>query len=409
MYLVLQFRAYKQKTKSVENQSILAKLYPKLVNQELTEKELFWLTAYFNTGDPEELYELIKAELAISDEENEATEIEGEVLERIYNHIALEKFSMSTGITPKPILKKLWAGVAVAAAILIIAASGLYFFNYDTGKVADQSHFVANDIAPGRAGATLTLSNGNKIKLGDALNGKLAKEMGVIITKSDQGELIYQSIPGSKELGKLNMLSTAKGETYQIQLPDGTLVHLNAASTLTYNTSLLENGKRVVTLKGEGYFEVAKDKAHPFVVKSANQEVEVLGTHFNVNAYEDEPAVTTTLLEGSVKLNGKVMLTPGQQALNKQGNLLVKNVNTADYVDWKAGDLNLNTEDFRSVMRKISRWYNVEVVYDESAPDQVKLGGWISRKKNISSVIDLIETTGKVHFKVEGRRIVVTK
>ncbi|SDL87358.1 FecR family protein [Pedobacter sp. ok626] len=313
--------------------------------------------------------------------------------------------------------RNLWSIITSAAAIIMVISAGIFFF--------DNSRFSgleivkgSTDIRPGAERATLTLSNGIEIDLTTLKDGELAiKQTGVKITKTREGEVIYNLIdersvlPGATSY---NTIKTPIGGKYRIILPDSTRVWLNASSSLTYPTSFSEDGPRRVELKGEGYFEVHKvikggAMALPFVVSTLKQEIRVLGTHFNVNAYSDEPLVATTLLEGMVKINDKVILKPGQQAISKGDLLNVKTVNAADYVDWKSGEFNLSNDDFRSIMRKISRWYDVEVIYDDSAPEQVKLGGWISRTKNISSILNIMQKTGKVHFKLEGRRVTVSK
>jgi transmembrane sensor len=311
----------------------------------------------------------------------------------------------------------LWWIVTAAAAIIIVISAGIFFF--------DNSRFSgveivkgSTDIGPGAERATLTLSNGTEIDLTVLDEGPLAaKQAGVKITKTGEGELIYEISDESSVLPgepSYNTIKTPTGGQYSVILPDSTRVWLNASSSLTYPTSFSENGTRRVELKGEGYFEVRKHikagaMAVPFVVSTLKQEIRVLGTHFNVNAYTDEPEVSTTLLEGSVKINDQVILKPGQQGISKGKLLNVKAVNAADYIDWKSGEFNLSNDDFRSMMRKISRWYDVQVIYDDSAPEQVKLGGWISRTKNLSSILNIMQKTGKVHFKLEGRRVTVSR
>lgn len=308
---------------------------------------------------------------------------------------------------------RLWPRmVAVAAAVATVTLGvWLYYASNLLGHsdAGQNAAMAMNDIVPGKVGATLTLSNGRKIRLSDFKNGELAKEAGVVITKSEDGNLIYKVVGNAEAANKLNTLSTAKGETYEVHLPDGSLVHLNAASSLTYRLSLLENGKRNVKLTGEGYFEVAKDAAHPFVVTAKGQEVEVLGTHFNINAYDDEDVIKTTLLEGSVKVDRNVVLKPGQQAINKDHNIQVRLADLEETVDWKNGDFYLNHVAFKTAMRKIARWYDMQVIYDESVPDNMESGGWISRDKPLSAVLKSIESSGLVRFKVEGRKIYVVQ
>ena len=312
--------------------------------------------------------------------------------------------------TPGPSIQ--WRQVVALAAALACIVSGIWFFK--ATPVADQTNVTAYeaDIAPGRIGATLTLANGKKIRLSDAKNGELAKEAGITINKSANGQLVYEIAPDKSPAGHTNTLSTAEGETYKLRLPDGTQIWLNAASSLTYTTNLIQKGKRVVRLDGEAYFEVSKDKKHPFVVESKGQFVEVLGTHFNINAYKDEPQIATTLLEGSVMVNVKgrtQLISPGQQAVNVGGQLQVNEVSLDDITDWKEGDFFLNHVDFKTAMRKIARWYDVEIVYDAAVPDDLESGGWMSRRNNLSTVLKAIENTGLAKFRIEGKTVHVFK
>ena len=315
---------------------------------------------------------------------------------------------------------KLWGRLAVAVSVILIAGSVLYFLlNKPITGLKDTPVYAA-DAAPGTVGATLTLANGKQIALSDASKGELAKEAGVMISKQADGKLIYEVAAGVND-HKTNTLATAKGETYQVCLSDGTMVWLNADSKLTYAASLNVNKghqERRVKLEGEAYFEVAKNRNSPFIVETGGQEVQVLGTHFNINSYADEPLLSTTLLEGSVRVatagsikqaGQAVVLSPGQQALNQQGNVKVVKANLEQVMDWKQGDFYLNHVNFKTAMRKIARWYNVEVVYDASVSDAIESGGWISRNKKLSEVLQSIEASGQVHFKIEGRKIIVFK
>lgn len=316
---------------------------------------------------------------------------------------------------PQPSARKLklWPRIAIAAAIaVIIFGSGLIYYGVRHAFWQGQEFVYKNDIAPGKQGATLTLANGKKIKLSDAVNGELAKEAGVMISKSSNQQLVYELKGQHSDPGKINTLSTDRGETYQVHLPDGSVVWLNAASSLTYAAGLNIEGKRRVNLEGEAYFEIAKDKDHPFVVTSKGQEVEVLGTHFNVNAYADEPNISTTLLEGSVKVtagNVHQVIRPGEQTVNHKGNISVVEAEMENTTDWKKGDFFLDRVNFKFAMRKIARWYNVEVVYAADVPDTLESGGWIARENNLSTVLKAIEKSGIAHFKIEGRTLYVFK
>jgi transmembrane sensor len=308
---------------------------------------------------------------------------------------------------------RLWPRISIAAAVAaIIISAGIWFLKGSEKEVAIVQTTELNDVLPGKQGATLTLANGKKIRLSDAVSGELAKEAGVTISKSADGQITYEITDNSGKSDKVNTLSTANGETYRLRLPDGSLVWLNATSSLTYSANLVKNGKRHVTLTGEGYFEVAKDKAHPFIVSTNKQEVEVLGTHFNINSYPDEPSIVTTLLEGIVKVssdNQKQMLKPGEQAANNGNAIKVGQADIENITDWKDGGFDLDHQNFKSVMRKIARWYNVDVIYDASVPDDLESGGWISRDEKLSAVLKAISSTGLARFRMEGRKLYVRK
>ncbi|SMD01250.1 FecR family protein [Pedobacter nyackensis] len=313
---------------------------------------------------------------------------------------------------PQPVAKrgKFWASIAIAAAV-VVAVFGVGLFYYDLNLKPQPTEHLANknEITPGIQAATLTLANGKKIRLDDTANGLLAKEAGVMITKSANGQLIYEIKDADGDTSKINTLSTAKGETYQLRLPDGSLVWLNAASSLTYPVNLNERGKRSVKLDGEGYFEITKDKAHPFVVESKRQQIEVLGTHFNVSSYSDEPVVRTSLLEGSIQINGKTVLKPGEQSsVDPTGNIAVKEVNVNKSVAWKNGKFAFEDENIEGVMRKLARWYNVEIIYQGDFYQRT-FTGTISRHDDISRILDKIAYTQAVRFKIDGRRIYVSR
>nr|WP_262903047.1 FecR family protein [Sphingobacterium sp. GVS05A] len=234
--------------------------------------------------------------------------------------------------------------------------------------------------------------------------------MGIKISKSNDGQLIYEVGKNAGAGSGNHILSTTKGETYRIKLPDGTQVWLNAASALKYPMQFAHKGKREVELVGEAYFEVAKDPKHPFIVNTSGQQIKVLGTHFNVNSYADEPALRTTLLEGSVEVsssNRKLKLLPGQQSsLNANGTLKLQQVDTAPIIAWTNHEFMFDEDDIESVMRKIARWYNVDVIYQGKKTTE-KFGGGISRFDNVKQVLNLLENTGAVHFRIEGKNLYV--
>lgn len=305
---------------------------------------------------------------------------------------------------------KLWSRIAVAASVILIAGlGGLFFFQNQQSE-----HPIArysNDVAPGIQSATLTLANGKQIKLTTASQGKLANESGVSISKSSDGHLVYEiQDPATARENAFNTLRTAKGETFQVKLPDGTLIWLNAASSLKYPVSFAKLKSRRVELSGEAYFEVAKDKRLPFVVESGGQQVQVLGTHFNVNAYADEPGTSTTLLEGSIKIlaaGATVVVKPGQQADFKDGRINIAEVNPDMAVDWKNGKFRFKNEPLASILRKISRWYDVEIDDQLDPKNMPTFTGSVSRLDHVSAVLKMLEETSDVKFQVEGKTIKV--
>lgn len=308
----------------------------------------------------------------------------------------------------------LWLRVAAAAAVLLVIGAGLFYIGQKKGQYEVLT--AKGDIGPGKQGATLTLANGTQIKLSGTGNGELAKEAGIAIRKSADGQLIYEVLKQNQDAGgvekRINTLSTAKGQTYRLRLPDGSLVWLNAASSLTYAANLSGQGKRSVKLDGEAYFEIAKDKAHPFVVESRGQEIEVLGTHFNVSSYAYEAGVRTTLLEGSVQITPlqdpakKVVLKPGEQALATKQFLKILPVDVEAATAWKNGNFFFKEEKLESILYKLAYWYDIEIVYVGKKPKMV-MTGIIKRDTKLSTVLRLIEISGKVSFRIEGRRVFV--
>lgn len=307
--------------------------------------------------------------------------------------------------------------IAAAAVLVIICATSLYFYTVKTEKPAlkavVQPKPAEDDIAPGRNTAILTLSDGTKVNLDSAGNGRIASQAGLNITKRGS-QLIYSSGKAGSSPDDMvyNVIETPRGGEYMVMLPDGTKVWLNAASKLKYPAAFAGN-ERTVELQGEAYFEVASNKKMPFRVKTNLQSVEVLGTHFNINSYSDESSIRTTLLEGSVKVSlgnqrAARFLKAGEQSSVRSGvsSIGVTAVNVEEIVAWKNGYFLFNNEDIESVMRKISRWYNVDIDYKGKIPEG-GFGGAVSKSKNISEVLRILELTKAVHFKVQGRRVTV--
>jgi hypothetical protein len=308
--------------------------------------------------------------------------------------------------------------IAIAASILLFISIGSYFAIHKKVMPPQQlakNRALKNDIKSNNK-ATLTLANGKKIVLDDARNGKLAVQGNVAITKANDGRIIYDTtgkVLRTVATGPIayNTITTPKGGQYQVILPDGSFVMLDAASSITY-PSAFTGKKREVQLMGQAYFEVAKDPAKPFRVNVDNkQQIEVLGTHFNIQAYQDDGNIKTTLLEGSVKLvysNKQAILKPGQMAINDPGkSLLIKEADIYEVMAWKNNLFIFNNENIKSIMKRLARWYNVDVVFDGDM-EKVNFYGNYSRAKSLSNLLKYIELTEKVHFKIEGRRVTVT-
>lgn len=352
----------------------------------------------------------------------------------LYNRIVNDK-RFTKEITPPalPVVKrisavyKIWQMVAAAVIFIAVSVAISFYINRDVNQRL-KDELSKNDILPGGNHAILTLSNGEKITLANAANGKLAEQAGVTITKTADGQLVYDALETKDVVlndvaeleGKYNTIETPAGGEYQVNLPDGTKVWLNAASSLKFPASFSKKGKRKVELKGEAYFEVAHLNKQPFVVKTDRQEVEVLGTHFNVNCYENEPFTKTTLLEGRVRvtalsavnqsktreLKNEIMLRPGEESLLTQSQIMVKNADLETVMAWKNGSFIFKDESLYSIMRKIERWYGLEVVYKGDFTGRT-FEGSISRFKNVSELLRKFEFTRNIHFKIEGRRITV--
>lgn len=300
-----------------------------------------------------------------------------------------------------------------AASILLMLSAGLWFYRQSNPvtSITEKRYVNNGPILPGGNKAILTLANGDQVDLDNAGKGLVSKQGNAAVTKSADGELIYQTAGNTiNTVTSYNTITTPRGGQYQLILADGTQVWLNAASSLRYPTSFTGT-ERTVELKGEAYFEVAKDKGKPFKVLVNDMNVKVLGTHFDVMAYDDEEAIQTTLLEGSVQLTqgpAQTFLIPGQQGVLKKGAgvFQVRTVNLNDVVSWKNGVFVFDNENIQTIMRKVARWYNVDVEYKGDQTMQ-NFGGSVSRFDNIAYVLKTLELTGTIHFKIDGRRIIV--
>ena len=308
---------------------------------------------------------------------------------------------------------KIRAWQSTAAAILILLTAGIYYYQTSSKPIIVKTKIprFKNDVAPGNNKAILTLDDGSKIDLDDAKTGILASESNIDIKKTGVGQLEYTAGTQTVKTVKYNILSTPLGGEYQLVLPDGSKVWLNSGSTLRFPTAFI-GSERIVELKGEAYFDIAKNPKMPFLVRTNNaMDIKVLGTQFNVMAYDDEKNINTTLIEGSVEVlkeSGKTTLKPGQEAiLNKRsGNIKVASAYLEQAIAWKKGYFIFYNENIESIMRKVSRWYNVDIVYQGNLNNK-DFVGTISRNKNVSELLKMLELTGAIHFSIDGRRITV--
>lgn len=309
---------------------------------------------------------------------------------------------------------------AAAAAVLLIVSTGVYFlfFNKAAKEIAStekKAQPSMNDIEPGREKATLTLADGSIIALDNTANGKIAEQGNAVILKED-GLLAYNSSNQKDQPGIFyNTVSTQRGGYYpSLVLADGTKVWLNASSSIHFPVTF--TGKeRIVEVTGEVYFEVAKDPSKPFKVKiktiSGNEsEVQALGTKFNINAYDDEPSINVTLIEGLVKVNCRSnvqMVKPNQQVIvNETGKLLLKqDANVDAIIAWKQGYFMFESLDVSTLMRQIKRWYDIEIIYEGKIPTD-RFGGKISRNRNLSDLINSLKAEG-LDIKFENNKVVI--
>lgn len=307
----------------------------------------------------------------------------------------------------------LWSKISIAALILVTLSAGLYFLIPRHQSRSKASSQTVAEIMPGGNKAYLTLADGSKISLTDASAGEVAKQAGIRITKTADGQLVYTSLPASatdQTTPTFNTIETPRGGKYQLILPDGTVAWLDAASSLRYPLQFANNERRV-ELSGQAYFEVAKNADKPFKVISKNQQIEVLGTHFNVNAYPEEAKLITTLIEGSVRVslkdqNHAELLKPGEQAVLQSKRITVSAADIEEAMAWKNDMFIFEHDDVGTMLRKIERWYDVDFEYNHELDDLVTYVH-LSRNKTLSETLKVLQLSGKIKFKVEGRRVVV--
>lgn len=407
----------------------IEKIRQLLQKTDWTYEESKWVSDYI-TGVHKSLF-LEVARDFYQDDLDHQVKIEKEISDRLYKGIRDKLDSQNKDIVPVTSVNKNTAAIsywtygrvaAIIVLVLLVGGGTLYFSqNEKSSKRSvsmEDTNNVQTDIAPGQNGAVLTLANGSTIVLDSTGNGVIAHQAGMIVSKLPDGQLVYNTV--RKNVAPLNgtemmnTLSTPKGRFFQVRLPDGSKVWLNASSSLKYPIAF--TGKeRSVELNGEGYFEVAKNKQKPFVVHIQQRgveqgSVEVLGTHFNIKAYEDEPWQQTTLLEGAIAYrhhNKRLDVHPGQQVYTdvRSDLTLMKMVDTEDIVAWVNGNFNFHNTPLTDIMRQLARWYEVDVVY-KGTVQYMEFDGIISRSNSLQKVLKVLQLGG-INIEVNGRQITV--
>jgi len=374
----------------------LRKLVKKYLKGSASKEEADFLEQYYHSFDSRE-------DFLSSLSQPEQAELEEDGLNAIKSKLSLSK----------PRSYQLYYRLAAAAAVLALAIGTFFYLQQrSVEKETVVNPLVAIegklDVLPGVNRATLTLADGSKVTLGDKKSEDILLEAGLKVAVNANGELIYQvDRQGAAKEAKFHTLETTKGNQFQIILSDGTKVWLNALSSLHFPETF--GSRRIVELSGEGYFEVAKDASHPFIVKTnkngIKQEVEVLGTSFNINSYLDEPAIKTTLIEGSVKIANQstsAMLKPMLQAKVNDRQISIGQVDIDSEIAWKNGLFSFDNASLKSILSQIGRWYNIEV--DLAKIPQKRFNGVISRNVNLSEVLRMLSLTGNIRIELKQDR-----
>ncbi|SEL74127.1 FecR family protein [Parapedobacter koreensis] len=404
----------------MENRKAILDLLTAYLNKQVSREEFDQLFTQLAALEDEAFKEIILDALDSESTLSDTDFIQARV-DQLYPqlHAKIKKLpeAIADPIDTQKSTRQIWWSMSAAAAILIFLLAGIYFFT-DRSRQYKPIAITPEQILPGGNRATLTLANGQTIDLNIEQSGIV---IGDGITYADGTDILDDRWADGKEspmsnVSRLLSLSTPKGGQYQITLSDGTRVWLNAASSITYPVAF-EGGKREVSLQGEAYFEVAKDKSRPFIVNTTKQRVEVLGTSFNINAYENETATKTTLLTGSVRIqasegaqaNGNSqMLDPNQQSVvNHQDNkITVNHIDPSAAVAWKDGLFNFHGLSIDESMKQIERWYDIHVVYKGKKPEGY-LGGKMSRGVKLATFLSFLEKDFHIKSELQPDRTLI--
>lgn len=383
------------------NLKYLQQLAKKVIAGKATEEEILFLEEYYNAFEKHSEVE---------------TELSGKDLEELQKTV-LQKISRETTDEAIPDIsrKPIWRWMA-AAAILIISMGGIIytFYNKKNEAVAKTPESkTTNEILPGSNKATLTLNNDSTILLDDVAAGSLARQGNMLVNKTNDDKLVYTSTgtQTSPEKIEYNTVRTPKGGQYQVLLPDGTKVWLNAASSIHFPTSFTEN-QREVNITGELYFEVAHDAKRPFIVHSGNTSVQVLGTHFNIMGYDNEEALRATLIQGSIKIskeNKTALLHPGEQMqVNEKIFKLVKNADVDAELAWKNGLFNFKDAGIEAIMKQVERWYNITVKFEGDLPEK-QFNGMVPRNVTLVELMEILSFYDDMQSTIDGTTITIKR
>ncbi len=388
----------------------IKELAQKFLNGDASPGEKKALHEWFDTVSSDEL------EMVLSPEKKTTEEYGREMYSVLQKEISRNSNDNLRSLPSRPFIAS-WKKITAAAAILLVVATGSYLFyksQQDKQQLANTLPYGGDIEAPQQNKSVLILGDGSRIYLDSAANGELTTQGTVTIKKLADGQLAYDAADNNNPASaSTNTITVPYGSRpLQLTLSDGSKVWLDVGSSITYPT-VFTAGERKVEMTGQSYFEVAPDKTRPFLVSSGDISVRVLGTHFNINSYKNENRSMITLLEGSVQVknNGSsTLLTPGQQAqIADKGDLSLRNdADLEEVMAWKNGRYELNGYTIEPIMRQIERWYNVTVEFDGPVPSDNFMGG-VSRAENVSALLKILEQTQVVKFRVEGKKIIVSK
>lgn len=382
------------------NLKYLQQLAKKVIAGKATEEEKLFLEEYYNAF---EKHPDIETELSAED----LNELQQVVLQKIHHQTTDTTIPQIGG-------RQIWRWIA-AAILLIVTGSSLYIFkDRKPATVLNVTPKTTDDILPGSNKATLTLNNGSTILLDDAATGSLGTQGNIEISKTADDRLVYTKAKkpnSSSEKIEYNTVTTPRGGQYQIMLPDGTKVWLNAASSIHFPTSFAQQ-QRLVSITGEVYFEVARDSQRPFIVSSGNTTVQVLGTHFNIMGYDNEDVLKATLVEGSIKIsteNKTVLLHPGEQIqVGKEKFKHVKNADVDAELAWKNGLFYFKDAGIQTIMKQVERWYDITVKFEGDLPEK-QFNGKIPRNVTLAELMEILSFYDDMQSYIDGTTITIKR